>query len=169
MWMKVKRSKHRIYLERDEDSSSKATDHNYTYAVSNPNGGNPALQFVESAESDIERVVLLTSYEAFKSLIKETFAMPIRLKTALLRPVNRAAGTGCYCILLDKQDNTAFENKSYLFALSVLDVVLINMQVWYHDICREHTTNKPLLKIVFQARRRRNEDRNHKIFCLGLL
>nr|GEX35648.1 hypothetical protein [Tanacetum cinerariifolium] len=36
-----------------------AIDHNYTYAVSNPNGSNPALQFVESAESDIERTALL--------------------------------------------------------------------------------------------------------------
>ncbi|GJR36608.1 hypothetical protein Tco_1212292 [Tanacetum coccineum] len=63
----------------------------------------PVLQFVESAESDIERiffalkttdVVLPTSYEAFESLIKETFAKPIRLKIALLRPVSRAVGTG---------------------------------------------------------------------------
>ncbi|GJU99745.1 Golgi apparatus membrane protein [Tanacetum coccineum] len=39
------------------DSSSKATDNNYNYVVSNPNGANPALQFAKSAETDIERVI----------------------------------------------------------------------------------------------------------------
>lgn len=39
------------------DSSSKATDNSYSYVVSNPNGANPALQFVKSAETDIERVI----------------------------------------------------------------------------------------------------------------
>ncbi|GKC69179.1 hypothetical protein Tco_1115062 [Tanacetum coccineum] len=98
------------------DSSSKVIDYNYTYAVSNPNGGNLALQFVESDESDIERVifefwffnqalktaevVLPTSYEAFESSIKETFAKPVRLKTALLRPVSRAGGIGNIAIAM---------------------------------------------------------------------
>jgi hypothetical protein len=47
------------------------------------------------------------------------------------------------------QDDTTFEKQSSLFALAVADVLLINM--WCHDIGREHAANKPLLKIVFQA------------------
>ncbi|KAK8931026.1 Protein ROOT HAIR DEFECTIVE 3 [Platanthera zijinensis] len=47
------------------------------------------------------------------------------------------------------QDDTAFERQSALFALAISDIVLINM--WCHDIGREHAANKPLLKTVFQA------------------
>ncbi|KAL1321180.1 hypothetical protein AAHE18_14G109600 [Arachis hypogaea] len=47
------------------------------------------------------------------------------------------------------EDDTAFEKQSALFALAISDVVLINM--WCHDIGREHAANKPLLKTVFQA------------------
>ncbi|KMZ59733.1 putative Protein SEY1 [Zostera marina] len=47
------------------------------------------------------------------------------------------------------QDNTAFEKQSALFALAISDVVLIN--IWCHDIGREHAANKPLLKTVFQV------------------
>ncbi|KAI4354134.1 hypothetical protein L6164_003028 [Bauhinia variegata] len=46
------------------------------------------------------------------------------------------------------EDEIAFEKQSALFALSVADVVLINM--WCQDIGREHAANKPLLRIVFQ-------------------
>ncbi|KAJ0018658.1 hypothetical protein Pint_11631 [Pistacia integerrima] len=46
-------------------------------------------------------------------------------------------------------DDTAFEKQSALFALAIADVVLINM--WCHDIGREHAANKPLLKTVFQV------------------
>ncbi|KVH94233.1 Root hair defective 3 GTP-binding, partial [Cynara cardunculus var. scolymus] len=44
------------------------------------------------------------------------------------------------------EDDTAFEKQSALFALAVSDIVLINM--WCHDIGREHAANKPLLKTV---------------------
>ncbi|XP_031250394.1 protein ROOT HAIR DEFECTIVE 3 homolog 2-like [Pistacia vera] len=47
------------------------------------------------------------------------------------------------------EDDTAFEKQSALFALAIADVVLINM--WCHDIGREHAANKPLLKMVFQV------------------
>jgi GTPase SAR1 family protein len=47
------------------------------------------------------------------------------------------------------EDDTAFEKQSSLFALAVSDIVLINM--WCHDIGREHAANKPLLKTVFQV------------------
>lgn len=47
------------------------------------------------------------------------------------------------------EDDTAFEKQSALFALAVADIVLINM--WCHDIGREHAANKPLLKTVFQV------------------
>ncbi|KAL5731582.1 hypothetical protein ACHQM5_004294 [Ranunculus cassubicifolius] len=47
------------------------------------------------------------------------------------------------------EDDTAFEKQSALFALAIADIVLINM--WCHDIGREHAANKPLLKTVFQV------------------
>ncbi|KAK8942660.1 hypothetical protein KSP39_PZI009017 [Platanthera zijinensis] len=46
------------------------------------------------------------------------------------------------------EDDTVFEKQSALFALAVSDIVLINM--WCHDIGREHGANKPLLKTIFQ-------------------
>lgn len=48
-----------------------------------------------------------------------------------------------------ESDDTLFERQSSLFALAVSDIVLINM--WCHDIGREHAANKPLLKNVFQV------------------
>ncbi|XP_011015853.1 PREDICTED: protein ROOT HAIR DEFECTIVE 3 homolog 2-like, partial [Populus euphratica] len=47
------------------------------------------------------------------------------------------------------KDDTRFEKQSALFALAISDIVLIN--IWCHDIGREHAANKPLLKIVFQV------------------
>lgn len=47
------------------------------------------------------------------------------------------------------EDDTAFEKQSTLFALAVADVIIVNM--WCHDIGREHAANKPLLKTVFQV------------------
>ncbi|GJU13269.1 root hair defective 3-like protein [Tanacetum coccineum] len=47
------------------------------------------------------------------------------------------------------EDDTAFEKQSALFALSISDIVLINM--WCHDIGRVQAANKPLLKTVFQV------------------
>ncbi len=39
--------------------------------------------------------------------------------------------------------------QSALFALAVADVLLIN--IWCHDIGREHGAGKPLLKTIFQV------------------
>ncbi|XP_072992138.1 protein ROOT HAIR DEFECTIVE 3 homolog 2-like isoform X2 [Typha latifolia] len=47
------------------------------------------------------------------------------------------------------EDDIKFEKQSALFALAISDIVLINM--WCHDIGREHAANKPLLKTIFQA------------------
>ncbi|XP_022994736.1 protein ROOT HAIR DEFECTIVE 3 homolog 2-like isoform X1 [Cucurbita maxima] len=47
------------------------------------------------------------------------------------------------------EDDTTFEKQSALFALAISDVVLIN--IWCHDIGREHAANRPLLKTVFEV------------------
>ncbi|GIL45756.1 hypothetical protein Vafri_2910 [Volvox africanus] len=47
------------------------------------------------------------------------------------------------------EDDTNFERQSALFALSVADVLLVN--IWCHDIGREHGSGKPLLKTIFQV------------------
>ncbi|CAB4302916.1 unnamed protein product [Prunus armeniaca] len=49
----------------------------------------------------------------------------------------------------ERGEDTAFEKQTTLFALAVADVVLIN--IWCHDIGREHASNKPLLNTVFQV------------------
>lgn len=48
------------------------------------------------------------------------------------------------------EDDTTFERQSALFALAVSDVVMIN--IWCHDIGREHGAGKPLIKTVLQVR-----------------
>lgn len=52
------------------------------------------------------------------------------------------------------EDDTNFERQSALFALAVADVLLVN--VWCHDIGREHGSGKPLLRTIFQASPHRN-------------
>jgi molybdopterin-guanine dinucleotide biosynthesis protein len=47
------------------------------------------------------------------------------------------------------EDDTNFERQSALFALSVADVLMVN--VWCHDIGREYGSGKPLLKTIFQV------------------
>uniref|UniRef100_A0A0D3HND6 GB1/RHD3-type G domain-containing protein n=1 Tax=Oryza barthii TaxID=65489 RepID=A0A0D3HND6_9ORYZ len=47
------------------------------------------------------------------------------------------------------EDDTAFEKQSALFALAVSDIVMINL--WCHDIGREHAANRPLLKTIFEV------------------
>ncbi|KAI0516348.1 hypothetical protein KFK09_009020 [Dendrobium nobile] len=49
----------------------------------------------------------------------------------------------------EMDDDTVFEKQSALFALAISDVVLVN--IWCHDIGREHASNKPLLRTVFQV------------------
>ncbi|RAL44430.1 hypothetical protein DM860_011707 [Cuscuta australis] len=59
----------------------------------------------------------------------------------------------------ERSDDISFEKRSALFAFSVAHFVLINM--WCHDIGREHAANKPLLRTVFQQvlKKFRNEKR----------
>lgn len=47
------------------------------------------------------------------------------------------------------EDDTAFERQSALFALAISDIVMVN--IWCHDIGREHGAGKPLMKTVFQV------------------
>ncbi|KAJ6748223.1 PROTEIN SEY1 [Salix purpurea] len=47
------------------------------------------------------------------------------------------------------QDGATFEKQSALFAFAIADTVIINM--WCHDIGREHAASRPLLKTVFEA------------------
>eukprot|EP00899_Mesostigma_viride_P026035 jgi/Mesvir1/6616/Mv12750-RA.2 len=47
------------------------------------------------------------------------------------------------------EDGASFERQIALLALAVSDTLLVNM--WCHDIGREHASNKPLLRIVFQV------------------
>ncbi|KAI5336832.1 hypothetical protein L3X38_016101 [Prunus dulcis] len=49
----------------------------------------------------------------------------------------------------ERGEDTAFEKQTTLFALAVADVLLIN--IWCHDIGREHASNKSLLNTVFQV------------------
>jgi hypothetical protein len=53
------------------------------------------------------------------------------------------------------EDDTSFERQSALFALATADVVLVNM--WAKDVGRETGAGKPLLKTIFQARRKGEE------------
>ncbi|KAK1422512.1 hypothetical protein QVD17_25688 [Tagetes erecta] len=48
----------------------------------------------------------------------------------------------------ERGEDTLFERQIALFAIAVSDIMLIN--IWCHDIGREHGANKPLLRIVFQ-------------------
>ncbi|GJV31679.1 protein root hair defective 3 [Tanacetum coccineum] len=51
-------------------------------------------------------------------------------------------------IRISETDDTAFEKQSALFPLAIFDIVLIN--IWCHDIRREHASNKPLLTTLFK-------------------
>ncbi|KAJ7522279.1 hypothetical protein O6H91_18G004300 [Diphasiastrum complanatum] len=84
--------------------------------------------------------------------------------------LTRAAGIDPFTIVMDLEgtdgrergeDDTTFEKQSSLFALAVSDIVLINM--WCHDIGREHAANKPLLKTVFQVMMRLFTPRKTKL------
>ena len=47
------------------------------------------------------------------------------------------------------EDDTSFERQSALFALANSDVVIVNL--WCHDVGREHGAGKPLLRTVLQV------------------
>ncbi|XP_062182418.1 protein ROOT HAIR DEFECTIVE 3 homolog 2-like isoform X2 [Phragmites australis] len=72
--------------------------------------------------------------------------------------IAKAVGIEPFTVVLDLegtdgrergQDDTTFEKQSALFALAVSDIVMINL--WCHDIGRDHAANRPLLKTVFQV------------------
>ncbi|KAK3120242.1 hypothetical protein QOZ80_9AG0684220 [Eleusine coracana subsp. coracana] len=72
--------------------------------------------------------------------------------------IAKAVGIEPFTVVLDLegtdgrergQDDTAFEKQSALFALAVSDIVIINL--WCHDIGREHAANRPLLRTVFEV------------------
>ncbi|KAI4354120.1 hypothetical protein L6164_003019 [Bauhinia variegata] len=65
------------------------------------------------------------------------------------------------------EDDTAFEKQIALFALAVADVVLINL--WCHDIGREHAACKPLLRAVFQQVMIRFCDKPRKITLMFVI
>nr|GEW29119.1 protein root hair defective 3-like [Tanacetum cinerariifolium] len=94
----------------------------------------------------------------FRTNFKEMDAFKGRSQTTKGIWMARCAGIEPCTIVMDLEgtdgrergeDDTAFEKQSALFALAVSDIVLINM--WCHDIGREHAANKPLLKTVFQV------------------
>jgi len=47
------------------------------------------------------------------------------------------------------EEDSAFEKQSALFALATADALLVN--VWCHDIGREHASGKPLLRTIFEV------------------
>ncbi|KAI4354129.1 hypothetical protein L6164_003026 [Bauhinia variegata] len=65
------------------------------------------------------------------------------------------------------EDGTTFERRSALFALAVADVVLVNL--WCHDIGREHAASKPLLKVVFQQVLLRFSNKPRKITLMFVI
>ncbi|KAI3678728.1 hypothetical protein L6452_38031 [Arctium lappa] len=94
----------------------------------------------------------------FHTNFKEMDAFKGRSQTTKGIWMARCAGIEPCTIVMDLEgtdgrergeDDTAFEKQSALFALAVSDIVLINM--WCHDIGREHAANKPLLKTVFEV------------------
>ncbi|KAI4313391.1 hypothetical protein L6164_026378 [Bauhinia variegata] len=61
----------------------------------------------------------------------------------------------------EREDDTTFEKQSALFALSVANVVIVN--IWSHDIGREQGASKPLLAAVFQQEKIKFCDKQPKI------
>ncbi|KAL6654029.1 hypothetical protein ACP70R_007494 [Stipagrostis hirtigluma subsp. patula] len=94
----------------------------------------------------------------FGTNFREMDALKGRSQTTKGIWIAKAVGIEPFTVVLDLegtdgrergQDDTTFEKQSALFALAVSDIVMIN--VWCHDIGREHAANRPLLKTVFQV------------------
>lgn len=94
----------------------------------------------------------------FGTSFREMDALKGRHQTTKGIWIAKAAGIEPFTVVLDLegtdgrergQDDTAFEKQSALFALAVSDIVMINL--WCHDIGREHAANRPLLRTVFQV------------------
>ncbi|KAF8700072.1 hypothetical protein HU200_034433 [Digitaria exilis] len=94
----------------------------------------------------------------FGTSFREMDALQGRNQTTKGIWIAKAVGIETFTVVLDLegtdgrergQDDTAFEKQSALFALAVSDIVMINL--WCHDIGREHAANRPLLRTVFQV------------------
>ncbi|WVZ50868.1 hypothetical protein U9M48_002079 [Paspalum notatum var. saurae] len=94
----------------------------------------------------------------FGTSFREMDALKGRQQTTKGVWIAKAVGIEPFTVVLDLegtdgrergQDDTAFEKQSALFALAVSDIVMINL--WCHDIGREHAANRPLLRTVFQV------------------
>ncbi|XP_066338287.1 protein ROOT HAIR DEFECTIVE 3 homolog 2-like isoform X2 [Miscanthus floridulus] len=94
----------------------------------------------------------------FGTSFREMDALKGRHQTTKGIWIAKAVGIEPFTVVLDLegmdgrergQDDTAFEKQSALFALAVSDIVMINL--WCHDIGREHAANRPLLRTVFQT------------------
>ncbi|KVI00810.1 Uncharacterized protein family UPF0114 [Cynara cardunculus var. scolymus] len=66
------------------DSSSKSSDSSFNYALANPNGSDPALQFARSTESDIERErpqwMKISSLDELKTKVGHVIVMILLVK-----------------------------------------------------------------------------------------
>ncbi|XP_062197057.1 protein ROOT HAIR DEFECTIVE 3 homolog 2-like [Phragmites australis] len=94
----------------------------------------------------------------FGTNFREMNALKGRNQTTKGIWIAKAVGIEPFTVVLDLegtdgrergQDDTTFEKQSALFALAVSDIVMINL--WCHDIGREHAANRPLLRTVFQV------------------
>ncbi|XP_022764277.1 protein ROOT HAIR DEFECTIVE 3 homolog 2-like [Durio zibethinus] len=94
----------------------------------------------------------------FGSNFREMDASKGRNQTTQGIWMEKCAGVEPFIIAMDLEgndgnergeDDTAFEKQSALFALAIADIVIVNM--WCHDVGREHGANKPLLRTVFQV------------------
>ncbi|KAI3761629.1 hypothetical protein L1987_52050 [Smallanthus sonchifolius] len=107
---------------------------------------------------DLINMHVLFCFLDLRTLISSFPVILIRPQTTEGIWIARCTGIEPFTIVMDLEgtdgrergeDGTLFEKQSALFAIALSDIMLINM--WCHDIGREHAANKPLLKIVFQV------------------
>ncbi|EEC68426.1 hypothetical protein OsI_36606 [Oryza sativa Indica Group] len=96
--------------------------------------------------------------QLFGTSFTEMDALKGRSQTTKGIWIAKAVGIEPFTVVMDLEgtdgrergeDDTAFEKQSALFALAVSDIVMINL--WCHDIGREHAANRPLLKTIFEV------------------
>ncbi|XP_072996671.1 protein ROOT HAIR DEFECTIVE 3-like isoform X2 [Typha latifolia] len=68
------------------------------------------------------------------------------------------------CDGTEREDDTLFEKQNALFALTVSDVILVNM--WLHDIGRQQGGNIPLLTLILQERIKLDPCKTKVIFVI---
>ena len=64
------------------------------------------------------------------------------------------------------EEDTSFERQTALFALANSDVIIINL--WCHDVGREHGAGKPLLRTVLQVNLRLFGAKRRPVLCFAL-